>query len=98
MSSSSLAATLTLPVRLQRYNILIHYREALPVQSVALLLRPEADGPAMSGLLQHRLPDGSLYHEFRYNVVRIWERSVEEILAGGLATLPLAPIANVSAG
>jgi predicted transposase YdaD len=86
----------TLPVRLQRYNILIHYREALPVQSVALLLRPEADGPALSGLLQQRLPDGFLYHEFRYNVVRIWERSVEEILAGGLATLPLAPIANIA--
>jgi predicted transposase YdaD len=88
----------TLPVRLQRYNILIHYREALPVQSIALLLRPEADGPALSGLLQQRLPDGFLYHEFRYNVVRIWERSVEEILAGGLATLPLAPIAKISAG
>jgi predicted transposase YdaD len=86
----------TLPVRLQRYNILVHYRETLPVQSVALLLRPEADGPAMSGLLQQRLPDGSLYHEFRYNVVRIWQRSVEEILAGGLATLPLAPIANIA--
>ena len=85
-----------LPLRIQRYNILVHYREGLPVQSIVLLLRPEADGPAMSGLLQHRLPDGSLYHEFRYNVVRIWERPVEEILAGGLATLPLAPIADVS--
>lgn len=89
---------LTLPLRLQRYNILIHYREALPVQSVALLLRAEADSPALSGLLQQRLPDGFLYHEFRYNVVRIWERSVEEILAGGLATLPLAPIARISPG
>jgi predicted transposase YdaD len=86
----------TLPLRLQRYNILIHYREALPVQSVASLLRPEADSPALSGLLQQRLPDGSLYHEFRYNVVRIWERSVEEILAGGLATLPLALIAKIA--
>jgi predicted transposase YdaD len=87
----------TLPLRIQRYNILVHYREGLPVQSVALLLRPEADGPAMSGLLQHRLPDGLLYHEFRYNVVRIRERPVEEILAGGLATLPLAPIARIAA-
>jgi predicted transposase YdaD len=63
-----------------------------------MLLRQEADGPAMSGLLQQHLPDGSLYHEFRYNVVRIWERSVEEILAGGLATLPLAPIAKIAPG
>ena len=28
--------------------------------------------------------------------MRIWERPVEEILAGGMATLPLAPIALVS--
>ena len=50
----------------------------------------------MFALLQHRLPDGLLYHEFRYNVVKVWERPVEEILAGDLSTLPLAPIARVS--
>ena len=87
-----------LPLRVQRYNILAHYRHGLPVQSVVVLLRREADGPQITGLLQHRLPDGLLYHEFRYNVVKVWERPVEEILAGDLATLPLAPIARVSAG
>src|SRR5271157_5289117 len=85
----------TLPLRLQRYNILVNYRHRLPVQSMALLLCPDADGPAMTGLLQHRLPDGLIYHEFRYNVVRTWERPADEILAGGLATLPLAPLARV---
>src|SRR5271157_4029118 len=54
-----------------------------------------AEGPAMTGLLQHRWPDGLVYHEFRYNVVRTWERPADEILAGGLATLPLAPLARV---
>jgi predicted transposase YdaD len=49
----------------------------------------------MTGLLQHRWPDGLVYHEFRYNVVRTWERPADEILAGGLATLPLAPLAKV---
>ena len=85
----------TLPLRLQRYNILVNYRHRLPVQSMALLLCPDADGPAMTGLLQHRLPDGLIYQEFRYNVVRTWERQADEILAGGLATLPLAPLARV---
>ena len=85
----------TLPLRLQRYSILVHFREKLSVQSVALLLRPQADGPALSGTLQQRLPDGTLYHDFRYNVVRVWELPVEDVLAGGLATLPLAPIADV---
>ena len=30
--------------------------------------------------------------------MKVWERPVEEILAGDLATLPLAPIARVSVG
>jgi len=85
----------TLPLRLQRYNILVNYRHRLPVLSMALLLCPEADGPAMNGLLQQKLPDGLIYHEFRYNVVRAWERPADEILAGALATLPLAPLAKV---
>jgi predicted transposase YdaD len=87
-----------LPLRLQRYNILAHYRHGLPVQSVLVLLRDAADGPQLTGLLEHRLPDGLLYHEFRYNVVKVWERPVEEILGGDLATLPLAPITQVSLG
>jgi predicted transposase YdaD len=84
-----------LPLRLQRYNILVHYRHQLPVQTIVLLLCPEADGPSVTGLLQHRLPDGLIYHEFRYNVVRTWERLPAEFLTGGLATLPLAPLASV---
>jgi len=84
-----------LPLWLQRYSILVHYRRRFPVVSIALLLCPDADGPAMTGLLQHRWPDGLVYHEFRYNVVRTWERPADEILAGGLATLPLAPLARV---
>jgi predicted transposase YdaD len=32
---------------------------------------------------------------FRYDVVRVWERPVEEILTAGLAVLPLAPVAAI---
>ncbi|MGO9597036.1 MAG: Rpn family recombination-promoting nuclease/putative transposase [Isosphaeraceae bacterium] len=84
-----------LPLRLQRYNVLVNYRHRQPVQSVALLLCPGADGPALTGLIEQALPDGFLYHEFRYNVVRTWERPAKEILAGGLGTLPLAPLGRV---
>jgi len=49
----------------------------------------------MNGSLQLRLPDGLILHEFRYNVVRAWERPADEILTGGLAALPLAPLAMV---
>jgi hypothetical protein len=33
---------------------------------------------------------------FRYNIIRVWERPVDEILAGNIASLPLAPISRVS--
>jgi predicted transposase YdaD len=33
---------------------------------------------------------------FLYTVIRAWEKPVEEILQGGLATLPLAPISRVT--
>jgi hypothetical protein len=44
-------------------------------------------------MLQHHLPDGQVYPEFRYLVVRVWQQPVDAVLAGGLATLPLAPLA-----
>jgi len=82
--------------RLLRYNVLLNYREELPVQSVALLLRPEADGPAMNGVFDQCLPDGDRYLEFRYKVVRAWEQPIDAILQGDLGTLPLAPLADVT--
>ncbi len=50
----------------------------------------------LSGVLEDHLPSGILYHQFRYNVIRNWERQVDQILAGDIATLPLAPISGVS--
>jgi predicted transposase YdaD len=67
-----------------------YYKYRLPIESAILLLRKEADGPAMSG----RVAYGSL--EFRYRVVRIWEKPFEELLNGSLALLPLAPLTDVS--
>lgn len=83
--------------RLLEYNVLATRREGLTVESVVVLLRPEADGPAFSGLLTRMGRFGSEPTlEFRYRVVRLWELPVETFLRGGLATLPLAPLARVS--
>ncbi len=79
-----------------RYNALACTRYRLPVQSVVILLRKEADGPAMSGVVHYKVPGGTGELYFKYKVVRVWEKSVEEVLQGDLATLPLAPLANVS--
>lgn len=84
------------PLKGLRYSVLAQCRHGLPVQTIFVLLRPEADGPAMSGKLEEELPDGTKYLLFEYNVVRVWELPVAQILAGDLATLPLAPITRVT--
>jgi predicted transposase YdaD len=67
----------------------------VPVHSTIVLLRPAADGPDVKGIYERRYRNGDVYDWFRYDVVRIWEQPVEEILAAGLPVLPLAPVANV---
>jgi hypothetical protein len=62
--------------------------------STIVLLRPAADGPDIKGIYERRYRNGDVYDWFRYDVVRIWEHPVEEILASGLPVLPLAPVAS----
>lgn len=89
---------LTLPRRLLRYNVLLDLRYDLRVRSVAVLLRPEADRPNLTGTLDLRLPDGSRVVEFDYAVVRVWQRPVEPILEGALGLLPIVFLADVPHG
>ncbi len=83
-----------MPQRLLRYNALLDERHDCPVASILVLLRPEADGPAITGSLHRTLSAAPDYLDFRYGVVRMWDEPVDRILAGGLATLPLAPLAK----
>ena len=77
------------------YNVLAEDRFGLEVISVVFLLRPEAMGPGVTGrVLRERGNDHRL--EFTYKLVRVWEIPVASLLAGGLETLPLAPISQVS--
>lgn len=87
---------LGLPDRLLQYNVLLWNRHGLPVQSVVVLLRREADHPEFTGIHRHHHVSGECYLEFRYHVVRVWEIPVERVLTGGIGTLPLAPLAAVT--
>jgi hypothetical protein len=86
----------TLPERTLQYSVLLRRRHGLAVQSVIVLLRPEADGSDLTGTLRHLLPDGTVYLEFGYRMMRVWQASVETVLSGGLGVLPLAPLSAVS--
>lgn len=83
--------------RLLRYNVLLVGRHDLPVATVVILLRPEADGPGITGLEELGRLGKKPYLRFDYSVVRAWEQPVEKVLKGDLAMLPLAPISQVSA-
>lgn len=82
--------------RLLNYNVLLHRRHRVAVKSVVVLLRPEADGPELTGVVRLERADGTPYLELHHQVVRAWQQPVETVLAGGLATLPLAPLADVT--
>jgi hypothetical protein len=87
-----------LPRRISWYNSVFHHRFALPVLSTAVLLRPEADGPAMTGRYEVRVPGRQqAYHTLAYDVLRLWRLPVEKLLTGGIGILPLAPLADDAA-
>lgn len=64
--------------------------------SVAVLLRPEADSPQLTGTLKRAFPGQEPISVFRYRVLRVWQLPVDELLSGGIGTLPLAPISAVT--
>ena len=82
---------LDLPHNTWWYNSVFHHRHRCVVRSVVMLLRRAADGPDLNG--EYKLdPDG--YNVFRYRVIRLWELPVEQLLAGGIGTLPLATLTD----
>lgn len=85
-----------LPSRLHLYNAALHGRHAVPVRSVAVLLRQKADSANLTGLLAYGEGTGRV--EFHYEVVRLWQQPVENALRWGLSALPLATLCQMPAG
>ena len=86
----------TLPRRMHCYNALLEDRHELPVRSVAVLLAPRADSSSLTGIYERHFDGEQPYLAFRYQIIRVWQMPVEQLLSGGLGTLPLAPISNVA--
>ena len=86
----------SLPRRMNVYNAALEDRHDLPVGSVVVLLRPQANLSTITGLYQRRTPQASEpYRLFRYQVIRVWELPVQSLLQGGLGRLALAPVSAV---
>jgi predicted transposase YdaD len=87
-----------LPLRLLEYNAILRYRHRIRVRTTVVLLRTQADGRELTGRFEEAEPDGEVSLSFRYRVVRLWERPVEELLGGSVGILPLAPLAAIPRG
>ncbi|MBM3994949.1 MAG: hypothetical protein FJ303_12475 [Planctomycetes bacterium] len=85
-------------VDLAVYNALLHRQYLVPVHSLIVLLRPKADHPNLHGLVTYAPRPDRGKMDFRYEVVRLWERPVEELLEGDVGALPLATLGKLPAG
>ena len=73
----------------------IERRHKLPVLSIIVLLRDDADMPALTGQFERLLPDGNFTSRYNYRVLRVWNEEPDSFLKAGLALLPLAPLAKI---
>jgi hypothetical protein len=84
-----------LPGRLRLYNAALHARHQLPVATVVVLLRPDADDSALTGEYRMAPPVGPA-STFGYRVIRVWQLPVESLLTGPVVLTPLAAVATKS--
>ena len=73
----------------------LDYKHDLPVLTVLILLRKEANSPGLTGSYERQLPDGWLTNRYNYRVVRLWQEDPELYLTGGVNLVPLAPLTKV---
>ena len=74
----------------------LFHRHRIPVLTVLVLLRREANSPGLTGQFEIRLPDGLVANQYNYRVVRIWQEDPETYLTSGVNLVPLAPLTNVT--
>lgn len=77
-----------LPARLHTYSAILNQKQKVPVHSTLVLMRPKADHESLTGVHTYGNPRSGV--EFRYEVIRLWEQSVERYLHASLGVLPLA--------
>lgn len=77
------------------YNALVFAHYHVPVHTVIVLLRPEAAHANLNGVISYAPRPERGKMEFSYEVVRLWERPAEELLAADLGVAPLAMLGRL---
>src|SRR5262249_44010258 len=77
------------------YHALLFAHYHVPVHTVIILLRPQAAHSNMSGSIRYAPRPGRGNMDFGYEIVRLWERPAEELLAAELGVVPLAMLGRL---
>jgi hypothetical protein len=86
------------PAAVLVYNALLFDQYGVPVHSIVILLRPQAAHANLHGAVSYATRPGRGKKEFGYEIIRLWERSAEDLLAGPLGTAPLALLGRLPEG
>jgi hypothetical protein len=93
-----LSASATKHMDIAVYNSLLHRQHLVPVHSIVILLRPQAAHPNLNGGVAYAPRPERGKMDFQYEVIRLWERPVAELLAADIGALPLATLGKLPAG
>jgi hypothetical protein len=77
------------------YHALLFAHYHAPVHTVIILLRPEAAHANLNGAIRYAPRPGRGRMDFSYEVVRLRERPVAELLAADLGVVPLAMLGRL---
>jgi hypothetical protein len=80
------------------YNALLFAHYHVPVHTLLILLRPQAAHANLNGVVRYAPRPGRGRMDFAYEVVRLWERPVAELLAADLGVAPLAMLGRLPEG
>src|SRR5262249_50206035 len=80
------------------YNALLFAHYHVPVHTIILLLRPQAAHANMDGAIRYAPRPGRGSMDFNDEIVRLWERPAEELLAADLGVVPLAMLGRLTEG
>jgi len=77
------------------YNALLFAHYHVPVHTVIILLRPEAAHGNLNGIIRYAPRPERGKMDFSYEVIRLWKRPAEELLAADLGVVPLAMLGSL---
>jgi hypothetical protein len=80
------------------YNTLLYSQYLMPVHSIVVLLRPQAAHSNLAGVVRYSARPGSGRMDFTCELMPLWERLAEDLLAGALGTTPLAMLGALPQG